>query len=300
MERKLLIILNPRAGLRHAPRALCDILAIFQNAGYVCTVCLTNKSGDGIELAQQYGGGVDRIVAIGGDGTLNEVVSGMRLGGHHIPVGYIPAGSTNDFAAGLGLSNNLLTAAKDAANGHPQNIDIGQFNQRIFTYVASFGAFTRASYATPQNVKNTLGHLAYILEGIKDIPNIRSTHMCFEIDDQTLEGDYIFGAISNSTSLGGLLKLDPNRVDMNDGLLELLLIRLPNNAAEFTQILSALNSRQYESSNCIFFCSAHRILVRPDPSIDWTLDGERAEGCEKIEILNIPSAVQIILPEKKN
>lgn len=299
-DRTLLVIMNPCAGQRHASRALGAVIGILQAGGYRCTVLLTEKPGDGKTLAYQYGGDYDSVVAIGGDGTLNEVVAGIRAGGFDTPIGYLPAGSTNDFANSLGLSGNLETAAGDVACGTPHLLDMGDFNGRLFTYVASFGAFTRASYATPQSVKNALGHLAYILEGMKDLPNIRSTHMKFQLDGaETLEGDYIFGAISNSTSIGGLLKLDPSVVDMNDGLLELLLIRLTVDLVELAQILFALNSRQYDSSNCIFFRSAHRIEVDADPAVSWTLDGERADGAAHIFVTNQHDAIRLILPKAR-
>lgn len=296
-NRNLLMIVNPCAGQRHAVRALGAVIGVLQSGGYRCTVLLTEKSGDGTRLAQQYGGDYDVVVAVGGDGTLNEVVAGMHAGGFSTPLGYLPAGSTNDFASSLGLPGDMSDAAQIIAAGHPHALDVGEFNGRLFIYVASFGAFTRASYATPQSVKNSLGHLAYILEGMKDLPNIRSTHMRLQIDGgEHLEGDYIFGAVSNSTSLGGLLKLDPSVVDMNDGLLELLLIRLPVDLVELAQMLAALNSKRYDTSNCITFRSAHRIEIDADPKISWTLDGERADGAAHITVRNRHDAIQLFLP----
>lgn len=297
LDRSLLIIMNPCAGQRHATRALGAVIGVLQSGGYRCTVLLTEKPGDGTRLAQQYGGAYDVVVAVGGDGTLNEVVAGMQAAGLQTPIGYLPAGSTNDFASSLGLPGDLTDAAQIIATGQPHALDVGMFNDRLFTYVASFGAFTRASYATPQSVKNALGHLAYILEGMKDLPNIRSTHMRMQIDDgEQLEGDYIFGAISNSTSLGGLLKLDPSVVDMNDGLLELLLIRLPVDLVELAQILAALNSRRYDATDCITFRSAHRIEIEADPEICWTLDGERADGAAHLTVRNRHDAIRLFLP----
>ena len=163
MSKKALIIINPCSGTKRANKYLTDIVDIFTTADYVCTVLTTTKRGDGTLYAKKYASKMDLITAIGGDGTFNEVVSGVIQSGHRVPIGYIPAGSTNDFASSLEIPKNILAAARDVVNGEPVSFDVGSFNGRNFSYVASFGAFTKASYATPQNVKNALGHLAYIM-----------------------------------------------------------------------------------------------------------------------------------------
>ncbi|MBQ5841409.1 MAG: YegS/Rv2252/BmrU family lipid kinase, partial [Clostridia bacterium] len=237
MSKRLLLIMNPYAGKRMGRRYLADILEKFCRGGYIPTVFMTTEQGQGRLLAAQYGREADVVVCVGGDGTFNEVVSGLLENGLDVPIGYIPCGSTNDFAGSIGLPRDLLKAADVMLEGAPRTYDVGQFGNRYFTYIASFGAFTRASYATPQNTKNVLGHLAYVLEGLKDLPSLRPWHLRFETEDAIFEGDYIFGAVSNSTSVGGILTLDPTRVDMNDGLLELLLVRMPANAAELNDCI---------------------------------------------------------------
>ncbi len=295
--KKLLLIMNPCAGKKRANHLLPEILSIFGRGGYESLVFMTEKRGDGVTLAQQYGPQMDVVVCIGGDGTFNEVISGLCQAQCKTPVGYIPAGSTNDFAASLKLSKNILQAAKDVVWGHPQRYDVGRFAQRYFTYVASFGAFTRTSYATSQSVKNTLGHLAYILGGIKELSSIRKWHCAIDTDDgQHIEGDYIFGAVSNSTSVGGVLTLDPSVVDMNDGLFELLLIKYPANLLELNKCIQALTSQDYQSP-MLCFCPARSLTIHADATMDWTLDGEFAPGAETIQIDNLHDAVQVIVPE---
>jgi YegS/Rv2252/BmrU family lipid kinase len=230
---------------------------------------------------------------VGGDGTFNECVDGLLECGVDVPIGYIPAGSTNDFASSLKLSKNIMRAAKDIMEGRPRFLDVGSFNGRHFTYVASFGAFTKASYATPQNVKNTLGHLAYVLEGINDISALRPHHIRIDTAERTVEGDYIFGAVSNSTSVAGLLTISPKIVDMNDGRFEILLIRTPANIVELSEIIRALSSADY-SSYMLDFLSASRITVNADENMDWTLDGEWQKGASTIEIYNIKDAIRVI------
>lgn len=291
--KKMLFIMNPFAGQKKANRHLPDILSVFCQAGYDITVHMTGGTGDATAAAQRLGGQVDLVVCCGGDGTLNETITGLLRADFHTPIGYIPAGSTNDFAASLNLPIQPLEAVQNIIEGHAVAYDIGQFDQRYFTYVASFGAFTRASYATPQSVKNALGHTAYILEGIKDISQIRSLHVKMELDNEVIEDDFLFGSISNSTSVGGILTLDPNKVDMCDGKFEILLVRAPKSISEIHECIQALQSKQYDCQ-MITFRSSSRIRVTSDPEMTWTLDGERAEGAEILDIQNRHLAISLM------
>lgn len=299
MSKRLLLIMNPYSGKKIGKRYLADILEKFCRADYVPTVFLTTGPGNGRELAAQYGGDAELVVCLGGDGTFNEVVTGLLQAGADTPIGYSPCGSTNDFASSIGLHKDLLKATDDILCGSPHTYDVGQFGDRPFTYVASFGAFTRASYATPQNVKNALGHLAYVLEGIKDLPTIRPWHLRFETEEAVFENDYIFGAISNATSVGGILTLDPHTVDMNDGLLELLLIKMPSGAAELNECIRALQEQKY-NSGVITFHSARQITVLADPDMPWTLDGERQDGSLRTEVCNLHNAIRLVTCEKRS
>lgn len=297
--KKLLLILNPNAGTQKARRVLANIVSLFGEYGYLSTVCVTAKRGDAVDFARDYGGEHDLVVTSGGDGTLNETITGLMRGGHATPIGYIPAGSTNDFAASLGLSSDILRAARDIMEGRLQELDVGRFQDRYFSYTASFGAFTSTSYSTPQNVKNVLGHAAYVLEGIKDLPNIRPQNVCLEADGQIYDGDFLFGAVCNSTSLGGVLKLAPGMVDMNDGLFEALLIRNPGNAIELQSIISALTSHKYDNP-MLTFVRASKLVFQTDPDMPWTLDGEYAEGAESITVENMHGAIRLMIPKPEN
>lgn len=292
--KRVLVVMNPNAGQKRGKKYLADILEIFRTSEYVTTVMLTACQGDAMSLVKQHGQGMDLIVCIGGDGTFNEVVNGVLEAQLSVPIGYIPAGSTNDFANSLKLPKNMVKAAKQIVEGTAHTIDVGRFDDRYFSYVASFGAFTKVSYATPQNVKNTLGHLAYILEGVKDIPSIRPLHLRFETSDEVIEGDYLFGAISNSTSVGGILTLNPDVVDMNDGKFELLLIKAPNTIAELNDIIVALTTQNYDFPS-ITFATASEMTVYASPDMDWTLDGEREAGKDKMRVCNLHSAIQLIM-----
>ncbi len=293
--KRLLLIMNPAAGTKKANPHMPEILSVFERAGYACTVHVTQKQGDGTQLAMEGAGQADLVVCIGGDGTFNEVISGVVRAGVKTPIGYIPAGSTNDFAASLGLSKHVIQAAQDIVAGKPRAYDVGRFRDRYFTYVASFGAFTKTSYATSQSVKNALGHLAYILGGIRELSSLHRYHVALTLDDDRREeGDYIFGAVSNSTSVGGILTLDPEIVDMNDGLFELLLVKYPGNMVQLAEVIRALTSQKYDSPS-IVFRAARRVRVEANPSMDWTLDGEFAKGSAEIEIENLHSAVNIMV-----
>ena len=297
--KKMLFVMNPYSGLRRAVRYLVDIIAMFNRAGFEVTTHMTGGQGDAEIIVQEIAPRVDLVVCCGGDGTFNETISGILKSGADVPIGYIPAGSTNDFASSLRLSTNVLQAAKDILDGEPVSYDIGKFGDRYFSYVASFGAFTKASYATPQSIKNALGHTAYVLEGINELSQIRKEHVRMEIDGQVVEDDFLFGAISNSTSVGGILTLDPKQVDMADGKLEILLVRAPQDLLELSECILAVQSQKY---NCamITFRSAERIKVYADPFMPWTLDGEREEGHAMVDVENVHHAIRLMQKVKKD
>lgn len=293
--KKLLLILNPNSGKKKANRYLVQILDILNRGGFDVTVYVTAARGDATEVVRKRAGEFDRILCIGGDGTFNEMISGLLPTGLSTPISYIPAGSTNDFATSLHLSKNILQAARDIAEGKPHPLDLGRFNDRYFSYIASFGAFTRASYATSQSLKNALGHFAYILSGIKEIASIRSHHMRVTLADGTVyEDDYIFGAVSNSTSVAGILTLAPELVDMNDGLFEVLLVRKPHNPLELSDCVLALTTQDYNTP-MLTLCSSARVEMESAEELAWSLDGEEAMGGKHTVIENLHSAVQIIL-----
>ena len=294
--KKMLFVMNPYAGMRKANRYLADIIALFNRADYDVTTYMTAGPGDAIEVVERKAREMDVVVCCGGDGTFNETISGILRSGCDVPVGYIPAGSTNDFATSLKLSSNIMQAAADIVVGEPQRYDVGRFGNRYFSYVASFGAFTRASYSTPQSVKNALGHTAYLLEGISELSQIKKEHVRLELDGRVVEDDFLFGAISNSTSVAGILTLDPRKVDMRDGKFEVLLVRSPVDLAEISECIRAVQKQEYTCS-MITFCSAEKIRVYANPDMAWTLDGEKEEGHEMVEVENLHHAVQIIRRE---
>lgn len=292
--KKLLLILNPCSGKKKASHALADVVNVFNRGGYDVTVYITAARGDATKVVAQRAPEFDLVVCAGGDGTFNETISGLLAGGHDTPIGYLPAGSTNDFASSLHLSKNLVEAARDIVEGTPRRLDVGRFNDRYFSYVASFGAFTRASYATSQNVKNALGHLAYILSGIKELAYIRSRRLRFTLDDgRVLEDEYIFGAISNSTSVAGILTLSEDLVDMNDGVFELLLVRKPENLLELNDCVLALTTQDYHTP-MLTFTSARSVEIEAPEDMDWTLDGERETGRAHCRAENLHDAIRIV------
>ena len=292
--KRLLLIVNPCSGKKKANRVLTDIIGIFNRGGFDVNAYMTAARGDATEVASARAEEYDVVVCIGGDGTFNEVISGLYSARSSTPVGYIPAGSTNDFANSLKLSKDLLQAAQDIVDGTPRPLDIGRFNERYFSYIASFGAFTRASYATSQSLKNTLGHFAYLLSGVKEVAAIRSKHMRVTLDDGTVyEDDYIFGGISNSTSVAGVLTLKEDMVDMSDGLFEVLLIRKPHNPLELSSCVHALLSQKYDTP-MLTLAVASRLEIEAPADMDWTLDGEKSDGTAHYVVENLHNAVNVI------
>jgi len=298
--KKLLFVMNPYAGQRKARRYLTEIIEIFNRAGYEVTVHMTEGPGDARKTTLEYASKVDVVACCGGDGTFNETASGLLDSGADVPLGYIPAGSTNDFANSLKLPLDILQAARTIVGGYSQRVDVGSFGGRFFSYVASFGAFTKSSYATPQTVKNALGHTAYVLGGISELSQIRKEHVRMEMDGIIVEDDFLFGAISNSTSVGGILQLDPKVVDMRDGLFEILLVRAPRSLAEITECIQAVQSQRYNDCAMITFLSASSVKVFADPEMPWTLDGEREDGHEEVLAKNLHHAIRLVKREQPN
>lgn len=293
----MLFIMNPCAGQKRANKFLADILLEFSQAGYEVITHMTTGRGDAVTAAQRWGKSVELVVCCGGDGTLNETITGLLRAGAETPIGYIPAGTTNDFASSLSLSGNMVQAARDILEGEPVPYDVGRFGDRYFSYVASFGAFTKSSYVVPQNIKNALGHTAYVLGGISEISQIRKEHIRMEIDGQVVEDDFLFGAICNSTSIGGILTLDPKHVDMADGLFEILLVRSARNLAEIGDCIQAVQSQKY---NCemITFRSARSVKIFANPEMPWTLDGEKEDGHEEVMVENLHHAIRLMQKKK--
>ena len=291
--KKMLFLLNPCAGTKKANKVLAEILAIFNRADYDVLTYITAGPKDAIDAVKRLGPGMDLIVCCGGDGTFNETITGVLEAELDIPLGYIPAGSTNDFAHSLHLSADPIAAAQQIVDGAPEPLDVGRFDGRYFCYIASFGAFTKTSYTTPQNVKNALGHTAYMLEGIRELSQIRKTHVQVELDGEILEDDYLFGAVCNSTSLGGILTLDPNQVDMGDGLFEVLLVRAPRDLSEIAECIAAVQKQQY---NCrmLTFRSTRQVKITTDADISWSLDGEKEPGRGDLTVTNLHHAIRLM------
>ena len=286
MANTLLFIVNPRAGRTRSTAPLFDAVAHFCASGYLVDLRLTQAREDATRLARELGGKFDAVVCCGGDGTLNETVTGLMDLPSPPPLGYIPAGSTNDFAASLHLPDQPLEAARviTASGGRP--LDVGSFNGRPFIYVASFGAFTRASYSAPKNVKNDLGHLAYILEGVKDLSTLRPYRASVATEEECFDGEFLFGAVTNATSVGGLVKLKEDQVCLDDGLFELLLIPNPKSIADLQGLARSLLLQDFTGGGVIFR-HVHTLTVQTPEDLPWALDGEFDPGGAQVEIHNL-------------
>ena len=286
VEKKLLFIVNPRAGKTKSRAPLFDAVSIFSKAGYLVRVAETRRHGDATELAERFGGDFDLVVCHGGDGTLNETVNGiMRLPREkRPPLSYLPGGSTNDFAASLSISSDPALAAQSAMRLQPRDLDVGVFNEKNFVYVASFGAFTRTAYTVPQDIKNMFGHFAYLLEGVKDLETLCPYPMKIIADGEVFDGEYLFGAVCNSTSIAGLMKLSPDEVSFDDGKFELLLVPVPRTPAAMQALILALINKDYYDSEGLIFRHVKHVTAETAEDIPWTLDGEYDPGAPVVEI----------------
>ena len=297
MEKKLLFIYNPKSGKAQIKNRLSDILDLFVKKGYLVTVYPTQRRKDAVKAAMELGGVYDRIVCSGGDGTLDEVITGLMQGGHQVPVGYIPAGSTNDFGNSLGIPKDMLQAAGTAVTGKEFACDMGTFNDSIFVYIAAFGIFTDVSYETKQEMKNVLGHVAYLLEGMKRIPAIKTYEMAFFYDDIRIEGEFLFGMITNSVSVGGFKRITGKNVVLDDGVFEVTLIKKPSNAIELNRIITALMNKDIDSE-CMYCFRTGHLSIETDQDVPWTLDGEYGGNPKKIEFCNLRTAQVFMVPAR--
>lgn len=294
-DRKMLFIYNPHAGKEGIRSKLLDIIDIFAKAGFEVTVHPTQKQGDAIEATLKKAHKYEILACCGGDGTLDEVVTGMMMREYKIPIGYVPAGTTNDFAKSLRIPSNMIKAAENIVAGKKFACDIGSFNDDTFVYIAAFGIFTDVSYETDQNVKNVLGHLAYVLEGAKRLNSYPSYHIKVTANGQTIEEDFLFGMISNSRSAGGFKNITGKNVEMDDGVFEVTLIKEPKNVIELNKIMTSLVSGNIDSE-CMYCFKADKVRFECNEKIAWTLDGEYGGDHKKVTICNKNKALEIIVP----
>jgi len=294
--KKLLLVLNPISGKGLIREHLLEIVVRFSKAGYEVTVYPTKKRGDAIDKmadAHLY----DRIVVSGGDGTLNEAVSGIIQYGAETPIGYLPTGTTNDFATTLDIPKNMEKALDICVEGRPYAIDVGSFNHRIFNYVAAFGAFTDVPYETPQPRKNILGGFAYLVEGLLKLPTIQPYECRITYPEGSLEGEFIFGMVSNSDSVAGIKNAFGNTAELRDGLFEVTLIKNPRNIIDIQRILMDFLNKDYDPEYVIIFQTNQIQIVSPH-EIKWTLDGEAGGSFNEASIMNLPERVNIIMNGK--
>lgn len=296
--KKIMLIINPCAGRKSGKKNAEKIVSMLKIQGCECVLYMTGKRGDATQFVIDDGSKYDIVACMGGDGTLNEVINGVLKANLDVPLGYIPAGSTNDFARSMHLSRNIDKAVDNILSGITIDIDTGIFNDRYFCYVSSFGIFTRTSYSTSQRVKNVIGgRLSYMLNSITELGRIKAEHMRVETNGRAYEGDFLFGAVTNSTSVGGVLKYDPRIVNMNDGKLEMLLIHKPRNPAQLFSIIRSLVSNKFSDNPLIEFDRSDKFKIYPSARSDWSLDGEFAYTTGSSEIKCLKSKIRFLCPQ---
>ncbi len=293
--KKLLFFVNPVAGKEDVRAQLMEVISRFTAAGYDVVCHPTQKTMDIPEVIGRIGDRFDMIVSCGGDGTLNETVTGLMQMSHRPPLGFIPAGTVNDFASSLHIPKTIPEAVDNILEGVPFPVDLGGFNDRYFTYVAAFGAFTKVSYATPHASKQALGRTAYLLEAIRCLSDIHPIHVTAEVGETTIEDDVMLGMVTNATSVGGFKALDESMVKLDDGLNELILVRSPKALTDYNNIVGGLLSRDYNPEQ-FHILQAEHVLLHFDQPVAWTLDGEYGGETDTAEIVNIPKPIEIMVP----
>ena len=296
-KKDMLFIYNPKAGKALIRNHLVDILDVFVKGGYEVTVYPTQARGDAIKKTKKKKDKYDIVVCSGGDGTLDEVFTGMMESKVKVPIGYIPAGSTNDFAASLNLSKNMVQAAEDIVNGDSYAVDVGLFNEDIFAYIAAFGLFTEVTYETDQQIKNVLGHVAYLLEGMKSLATIKKYKLKVMADENVIEDEFIFGMITNSHSVGGFQRITGNNVELDDGEFEVTLIKYPKNPIELNRVMAALVDRDIDAE-CMYCFKAKEVRIESVDEVSWTLDGEFGGSHKEVTVKNLHKSLEIRVPNR--
>ena len=287
----VILLINPRAGKQTILQEIDKIEQVFVENGANVIALKTEDQEQARQLVSQKGV-PDLLVCCGGDGTLSGTVNEVLKANAVLPLGYIPSGSTNDFASTLGLSKKFIESAQTIVSNPPRPVDVGRFEHRYFIYVASFGAFTQTSYTAPQSLKNSLGHFAYVIEGIKELPQLKAYRVKVETDQGVQEGEYLFGAVSNSTSLGGMVKIDPKEMALDVGLFELILVKNPQNLLELHKTIASLKTGSFDPEVITFLHTSKAVFHCEEP-MPWSLDGEYAPGKEKIEVEVCPQALRL-------
>lgn len=295
MKKKALFIFNPHAGKGQIKTRLLDVVDKLTKDGYDVTVHPTQSRGDAVTVVSESAAEYDLCVCSGGDGTLDEVVTGMMRNDVRIPIGYLPTGSTNDFANSLRIPKKAPAAIETAVHGRPFLCDIGRFNDDVFVYIAAFGLFTDVSYETKQEMKNILGHMAYILEGITRLSSIKSYHVTVTADGKRFEGDYLYGMVTNSHSVGGFQNITGKNVELDDGLFEVTLIKRPRNVMELNQIVAALIGGRFDTQLMNSFKAAD-IIFETKGAVPWTLDGEFGGEHRRVKVHNEHHALRFLVP----
>ena len=296
-KKDMLFIYNPKSGKAQIRSHLVDIIDVFVKGGYEVTVYPTQARGDAIKKTTKKKDKYDIVVCSGGDGTLDEVFTGMMKSKFKVPIGYIPSGSTNDFATSLNLSKNMVQAAEDIVSGDNFAVDVGLFNEDVFAYIAAFGLFTEVTYETDQQVKNVLGHVAYLLEGVKRLATIKTYKLKVTVDDEVIEDEFIFGMITNSHSVGGFQKITGNNVELDDGEFEVTMIKNPKNPIELNRVMAALVDRDIDAE-CMYCFKAGKVHIESEEEVAWTLDGEFGGSHKEVTVKNLHKSLEIRVPHR--
>ncbi len=296
-KKDMLFMYNPKAGKAQIRNHLVDILDVFVKEGYEVTVYPTQARGDAIKKTRLKKDKYDIVVCSGGDGTLDEVFTGMMQCKKKVPIGYIPAGSTNDFAVSLNLSKNMVQAAEDIITGENFPVDVGMFNDDVFVYIAAFGLFTEVTYETDQQIKNVLGHMAYLLEGMKRLATIKTYKLKVTVGEEVIEDEFLFGMITNSHSVGGFQKITGNNVELNDGEFEVTLIKRPMNPIELNRVMAALVDRDIDTE-CMYCFKASEVRIESEEEVAWTLDGEFGGSHKEVTVKNLHKSLEIRVPHR--
>lgn len=296
MGKNILIIVNPNAGKGNVQKKIHKIASNFSKQNYLVDIIYTKKDYSASDIINDYKGNLDIVICCGGDGTLNDLINAIMKMEVKPKISFIPLGTMNDFANTVGLFRFKFWLPNNMRNAKHIKIDIGSFNGKYFNYVAAFGAFTMVPYVTKQKLKKVFGKFAYFIVAIRYLAKIKSYNLKIEVDGKVTEGEFIYGSISNSKSIGGFKWFRKREIDIGDGKYEVILIKKPKHKIGIVNVAINILFKRYNNEKHFIYMQGSNIKIIPKTHLKWTLDGEYGGRIKEVEIKNNKQEIELIIP----
>lgn len=302
MSIRVLVIINPASGRGNITEYIDEIRKNLEEKDMEVNLKITKKEYNANHIVKDNINESDLILVCGGDGTFNETISAlMELNISDMSIAYIPTGTTNDLAKSLNMPEKDISITKKLLESKARRLDVGQFNEnKYFCYIAAFGVVTDVAYKTSHKAKNKYGKFAYYIRALFELIKIPTYKTKITFDEEELEGEFVYGGISNSESIAGFKWFDKEDVDLSDGKFEALFIRKPKKLSGYFRLISDFRNKDYMSNRDFVYFKANKITVTTAQKVDWTIDGEFAGNMNFANIENKNKAIELVVCDKDN